>query len=200
MGPLIPNGVIGTGWDFVIALLLGIAFGFVLEASGFSSSRNIAGVFYGYNFVVLRVFFTALIVAMVGFLYLDYFGWLDLSKVYVLPTYLGPMLLGGVIMGFGFIIGGFCPGTTFTAVAIGKKDALVFLVGLYIGIFIFGEAFPTYAGFYSSGNMGSVTITDVTGISAQWFTVILTVVALAAFWFTATIEKKVRKKQTEYKF
>jgi uncharacterized membrane protein YedE/YeeE len=200
MGPLIPNGVIGTGWDFVLALLIGIAFGFVLESSGFSSSRNIAGVFYGYNFVVLRVFFTALIVAMVGFLYLDYFGWLDLRKVYVLPTYLGPMILGGVIMGVGFIIGGFCPGTTFTAIAIGKTDALVFVIGIFIGILIFGEAFPLYSDFYTSGNMGNVTVTDVLGISPQMFTVILTVVALAAFWFTATIEKKVRKNHKEYKF
>ncbi len=200
MGPLIPNGIIGTGWDFVIALLIGIAFGFVLESSGFSSSRNIAGVFYGYNFVVLRVFFTAVIVAMVGFLYLDYFGWLDLSKVYVLPTYLGPMLLGGVIMGLGFVIGGFCPGTSFTAVAIGKLDGLVFLIGIFIGIFLFGEGFPLYEKFYTSGNMGNATVTDVLGISAQWFTVILTVVALVAFWVTAEIEKKVRKNYTEWKF
>ncbi len=200
MGPLIPNGIIGTGWDFVIALLIGIAFGFVLESSGFSSSRNIAGVFYGYNFVVLRVFFTAVIVGMVGFLYLDYFGWLDLSKVYVLPTYLWPMLLGGVIMGLGFIIGGFCPGTSFTAIAIGKLDGLVFLIGIFIGIFLFGEGFPLYENFYTSGNMGNATITDVLGISAQWFTVILTVVALAAFWVTAEIEKKVRKNYTEWKF
>ena len=200
MGPLIPNGIIGTGWDFVIALLIGIAFGFVLESSGFSSSRNIAGVFYGYNFVVLRVFFTAVIVAMVGFLYLDYFGWLDLSKVYVLPTYLGPMLLGGVIMGLGFVIGGFCPGTSFTAVAIGKLDGLVFLIGIFIGIFLFGEGFPLYEMINTSGNMGNATVTDVLGISAQWFTVILTVVALVAFWVTAEIEKKVRKNYTEWKF
>ena len=84
MGPLIPNGIITGDWDFVIALLLGIVFGFILEASGFSSSRNITGVFYGYNFVVLRVFFTAVIVAMVGFLYFDYFGWLDLDKIFIL--------------------------------------------------------------------------------------------------------------------
>ncbi len=200
MGPLIPNGVIASGWDFVIAILIGLVFGFILEASGFSSSRNIAGVFYGYNFVVLRVFFTAVIVANVGFLYLDYFGWLDLSKVYVLPTYFGPMLLGSIIMGLGFIIGGFCPGTTFTAIAIGKKDALFFFIGIFIGIFLFGEGFPLYDKFYASGYMGNATIEDVLGISAQWFTVIMTVVALASFWVTAEIEKKVRKNRKEYKF
>lgn len=200
MGPLIPNGVISGDWDFVIAIVLGIAFGFILEASGFSSSRNITGVFYGYNFVVLRVFFTAVIVAMVGLMYFDYFGWLDISKIFILPTYLWPMIVGGVIMGVGFIMGGFCPGTSFTAIAIGKLDGLVFTIGLYLGIFVFSEAFPLFENFYYSGNLGNVTLTDVTGIDARWFALAFTVVALSAFWGTMFIEKKVRKRITEYKF
>ncbi len=200
MGPLIPNGIITGDWNFVIAILLGIAFGFILEASGFSSARNLAGVFYGYNFVVLRVFFTAVIVAMVGLLYFDYFGWLDLSKIFILPTFLTPMIVGGVIMGLGFIIGGFCPGTSFTAIAIGKLDGLVFTLGLYLGIFVFAEAFPLYSDFYTSGNMGNVTLMDVTGISASWLAFAFTLVALAAFWITMLIEKRVRKNITEYKF
>ncbi len=200
MGPLIPNGYITGDWNFVIAILIGIAFGFLLEASGFSSSRNITGVFYGYNFVVLRVFFTAVIVAMVGFLYFDYFGWLDMSKIFILPTFLTPMIVGGVIMGLGFIIGGFCPGTSFTAIAIGKLDGLVFTIGLYLGIFVFAEAFPLFKDFYYSGNMGNVTLMDVTGIPAYWFAIAFTVIALVAFWGTMIIEKRVRKNITEYKF
>ena len=142
MGPLIPNGLISGDWDFVIAIVLGIAFGFILEASGFSSSRNITGVFYGYNFVVLRVFFTAVIVAMVGLMYFDYFGWLDISKIFILPTYLWPMILGGVIMGVGFIMGGFCPGTSFTAIAIGKLDGLGFYHRTLSWHFCFLRSFP----------------------------------------------------------
>lgn len=200
MGPLIPNGLIGGHWDFVIALLLGIAFGFILEASGFSSSRNIVGVFYGYNFVVLRVFFTAVIVAMVGLLYFDYFGWIDLSKIFILPTYLTPMIVGGLIMGVGFIMGGFCPGTSFAAIAIGKLDAIVFTVGLFLGIAGFTIIYPLIGDFYNSGFIGSVTLTDVTGIPATWFAAGFTVVALAAFWLTMLVEKRVRTKITEYKF
>ncbi len=200
MGPLIPNGFIIGDWDFVIAILLGIAFGFILEASGFSSSRNLAGVFYGYNFVVLRVFFTAMIVAMVGLLYFDYFGWLDLSKIFILPTFVWPMIVGGVIMGLGFIVGGFCPGTSFTAIAIGKLDGLVFTIGLYIGIFIFTESFPLFSDFYTSGDMGNPTLMDVTGISAPWIAFAFTFIALAVFWITMLIEKRVRKTTTAYKF
>lgn len=200
MGPLIPNGIINGGWDFVIAILIGVAFGFILESSGFSSSRNLAGVFYGYNFVVLRVFFTALIVAMVGLVYFDYFGWINLSQIFVLPTYVGPMILGGVIMGIGFIMGGFCPGTSFTAVAIGKLDGLVFVLGLYLGIFLFSLGFPLYDEFYVSGYLGNVTLTDLTGIPAKWIAVAFTIIALVAFWGTAFIEKRVRKNMKQYKF
>jgi len=110
------------------------------------------------------------------------------------------MILGGVIMGVGFILGGFCPGTSFAAIAIGKLDALFFTIGLYLGIYLFSIAFPLFANFYDSGNLGNVTLTDLTGISASWFAFAFTFIALAAFWGTSIIEKKVRKNITEYKF
>ncbi len=200
MGPLIPQGIIPMGWDFVIALLIGIAFGFVLEASGFSSSRNITGVFYGYNFVVLRVFFTAVVVAMIGLQYFDYFGWIDLNQIYVLPTFLSPMIVGAIIMGVGFVLGGFCPGTSYTAIAIGKIDAMVFTGGLFLGIFLFSEFFPFFEQFYYSGNMGSITIGEFFGISNNLVTLIFVVIAVVAFYVTWRIELRVRKNMTQYKF
>ena len=200
MGPLIPQEIITGQWDFVIALLIGGAFGFILESSGFSSSRNIAGVFYGYNFVVLRVFFTAMIVAMVGLLYFSYFGWIDIDLVFVLPTYLNSMLLGGFIMGLGFVIGGFCPGTSYTAVAIGKIDGIVFAVGTFVGIFIFSEAFPLFENFYTANDLGPVTIGEMFGISNELVAFLFVMMAIVAFYVTWLIEKRVRKNMTEYKF
>ena len=200
MGPLIPQEIITGQWDFVIALLIGAAFGFILEASGFSSSRNIAGVFYGYNFVVLRVFFTAMIVAMVGLLYFSYFGWIDIDLVFVLPTYLNSMILGGFIMGLGFVIGGFCPGTSYTASAIGKIDGIVFASGFVVGVFIFSEGFPFYENFYTANDLGNITIGEMFGISNQLVAFIFVVVAIVAFYVTWLIEKRVRKNMTEYKF
>ncbi len=200
MGPLIPLGQIATGWDFVIALLIGIAFGFILEASGFSSSRNIVGVFYGYNFVVLRVFFTAVLVAMIGLQYFNYMGWIDLNLVYVLPTYINSMVVGAIIMGIGFVIGGFCPGTSYTGVAIGKIDAIVFTLGLFLGIFLFSEFFPLIESFYYSDGMGNITIGEMFGISNELVTFGFVIIALIAFYITWIIEKKVRKKVTPFKF
>jgi len=184
MGPLIPQGIITGQWDFVIALLIGAAFGFILEASGFSSSRNIAGVFYGYNFVVLRVFFTAMIVAMVGLLFFSYFGWIDLNLVFVLPTYVNAMLLGGFIMGLGFVIGGFCPGTSYTAVAIGKIDGMVFAIGTFIGVLIFSEAFPLFENFYTANNLGGITIGEMFSVTNEVVAFIFVIMAIVAFYVT----------------
>jgi hypothetical protein len=110
MGPLVTNEIISESTNLLLAFVIGIGFGFVLEASGFSSSRKLAGVFYGYDTVVLKVFFTAAITAMIGLLFFDLFGWIDLETVYVNPTYLTSAIIGGIIMGAGFIIGGYCPG------------------------------------------------------------------------------------------
>ena len=56
MGPLVPD-IIGNELNLVVALLIGIAFGFILEQAGFSTSKKLVGLFYGYDFTVLRVFF-----------------------------------------------------------------------------------------------------------------------------------------------
>ncbi len=144
MAPFIAQG---TDWYLFIGFAIGIAFGFVLEQAGFSSTRKLVGVFYGYDFVVLRVFFTAAATAMIGLLFFNYFEWVDLSKIYVNPTFLPSAIVGGVVMGLGFIIGGFCPGTSVCAAAIGKIDAIFFIIGIFIGIFIYGVAYPLFENF-----------------------------------------------------
>jgi len=193
IGPLIPMGVIPETWNNVIALLLGVGFGFALEASGFSSSRRIMGTFFGYDFVVLRVFFTAALTAMIGILYFDYMGWMDASMLYINPYYVMSAIVGGIIMGLGFALGGFCPGTSFTGVAIGKIDAMVFSVGLFIGVFIFSELYPLFQGLYNSGNMGGAKIYDMLGMRESVFAFLLIVAAVGMFYGAAFVEKKVKK-------
>ncbi len=191
MGPLIPQGIIGGEWNLLIAVIIGMAFGFVLESSGFSSSRKLAGVFYGYDFVVLKVFFTAAITAMLGLLYFDYLGWIDINLIYVNPTFIYSSIIGGVIMGIGFISGGYCPGTSFTGVAIGKIDAMVFTGGMFIGILIFAEGFPWLSELYTKGNLGAIKIHETLGISAPLFVLLVVLIAIPMFYFATKIEKKI---------
>jgi len=193
MGPLIPNGLIPIEWNYVIAIFIGMAFGYILEASGFSSSRKLAGVFYGYDFVVLKVFFTSAVVAVIGLFYMDYLNFVDITQLYVHPTYLWAAIIGGMIMGVGFLAGGFCPGTSLCAVAIGKIDGIVFTIGLMIGIFIFAELFDVLEPLFVGSNLGNITLVDSFGISPYWIIFVFTLIAIVSFVFSDVIRKKVKK-------
>lgn len=195
MGPLFT----GTDeWTMVISLVIGIGFGFILESAGFSSSRKLAGVFYGYDFTVLRVFFTAAVVAALGLLYFSYLGWINLEAIFVNRFYIGPTIVGGILTGLGMVIGGFCPGTSFCAAGIGKIDAMIFIAGIMIGAVIFDIGFPLYTDFYTSGAMGSVTINELFGISKEVTVFIFVIFAIVVFYFTAIIQKKVSHKSHKY--
>jgi hypothetical protein len=193
MGPLIPNNIIPADWNNAIALLIGMLFGFVLEASGFSSSRKIMGTFFGYDFVVLRVFFTAAVTSMLGILYLDYFGWVDFGQLYIHPTYLMSAIIGGIIMGAGFSLGGYCPGTSYCAIAIGKLDALVYSIGLFLGIYLFTFVYPLVESFYNSGFMGYLTAPEYFGMNASLFVFIVVIAALGMFIAATIVQRKVKK-------
>jgi hypothetical protein len=190
MGPLVVNEIISENTNLFLAFIIGIGFGFVLESSGFSSSRKLAGVFYGYDTVVLKVFFTAAITGMLGLLFFSLFGWIDLSLVYVNPTFLPSAILGGVIMGLGFIMGGYCPGTSFCGASIGKIDAFVFIGGLFLGVLIFGLGYDLWEGLYMAGAKGDPKVSESLGLSDGVFGLLLIVVALAMFWVAEWAETK----------
>ncbi|HTP12534.1 MAG TPA: YeeE/YedE thiosulfate transporter family protein [Bacteroidota bacterium] len=192
MGPFVPD-LISDQLNLIVALLLGIAFGFVLEQAGFSSSRRLAGVFYGYDFTVLRVFFTATVTAMAGVILLGYAGLLDTDIIFVNPTWLVPTIVGGVIMGLGFIVGGYCPGTSVCAAAIGKVDAVFFVLGGLAGVFVFGEFFPLYDQFFVSTSLGAIKVYDSLGMSQGAFAFALIAVAIGAFAATTLIERRVNR-------
>lgn len=190
MGPLSVNELISENTNLFLGFLVGMGFGFVLEASGFSSSRKLAGMFYGYDTVVLKVFFTAAITAMLGLLFFSLFGWIDLNLVYINPTYVTSSIVGGIIMGAGFIMGGFCPGTSFCAASIGKLDALVFIGGLFIGVFIFGIGYNWWHGLYMAKFLGFPKISARLGLTDGVFAFLLIIVALAMFRVAEWAEKK----------
>ncbi|MDT3697344.1 MAG: YeeE/YedE thiosulfate transporter family protein [Ignavibacterium sp.] len=190
MGPLVPD-IVGPELNYIAALIIGIFFGVILEQAGFSTSKKLVGLFYGYDFTVLRVFFTAGVVAMIGVIAFEHFGLLDISLTYINPTFLWSAIVGGLIMGLGFVIGGFCPGTSICAAAIGKIDAMIFVAGSFIGVFIFAEGYPIWEGLYKAESWGNVRVFDLLGMQQTVFAFILTAIALSMFWMVSIIENKV---------
>ena len=190
MGPISSLISMPEWLDLLIALRIGIGFGFALEQAGFSSSRKLAWMFYGYDTTVIKVFFTAAIVALVGSQFLSFFGLLNLNLVFVNEFYIEASIIGGVIMGAGFIMGGFCPGTGLSALSIGKIDAMVFFAGGLIGAFLFAETYPLIQNLANGSYKGPVKINDVMGISPGLFTLLLIIAAAAMFWIAELAEKK----------
>lgn len=193
MGPFVPS-VIPEELNLVVALIIGVFFGYVLEQAGFSSAKRLVGLFYGYDFTVLRVFFTAAITACLGSLLLGYFGLLDLKVIFVNPLFLWPAVAGGVIMGVGFILGGYCPGTSIAAAAIGKVDAWFFVGGGVLGVLLYGVAYPAFKGFVDFTSFGSLKVYEALGMSQGVFVFVLAAFALMAFVITGAIERKVSPK------
>lgn len=196
MGPLVPF-IFSNEFNLIIALIAGIGFGFTLEQAGFSSTKKLVGLFYGYDFTVLKVFFTAGVTAMIGVVLLAHFGLLDLSLIYINPTFLKSALVGGAIMGLGFIIGGFCPGTSVCAASIGKLDGLAFVFGSALGVMIFVEGYPLFEKIYLADAWGPVLINEKIGMSKLVFAFLLTAFAVIAFYVTRIIENRVNGVQSK---
>jgi hypothetical protein len=191
-GPLTVVLGLGHTAELVLGLVTGIGFGFVLERAGFGRANNLAAIFYGRDFRVLRVMFTAIVTAMLGLYFLDLLGVLPLGSVGILDTYLVPQLVGGLLLGAGFIVGGYCPGTSLVAFATGKLDALVFLLGLLAGTTAFTLSYDgAIVAWHKSTAMGRVLIHEWLGVSSG--PVVLGVVAMAvgAFVLVGKIEARV---------
>lgn len=174
-------GVLGI---VVLPLLIGVAFGYVLESAGFGDSRVLAGQFYFRDLSVIRVMFTGIVVAMLLVHLSAALGWLELDLVWINPTYFLSGIVGGLIMGVGFIVGGFCPGTSLVAMATLKLDGLFFVLGGLAGMALFGETAGPLANFSEVGFFGRFTLMDWLGLSTGWVALGMVLLALVFFWAT----------------
>jgi uncharacterized protein len=195
--PFFKFGYFGEEVSLIVAFAIGIGFGLFLERAGFGSGRKLAAQFYLTDLTVFKVMFTAIVTAMVGLFWLAVFGIVDLSLVYVSPTYLIPQIVGGLILGVGFVIGGYCPGTSCVAAATGRYDGMMYLVGIGIGIFFFGEAYPITKGFYASTPMGQITLPQLFGVPYGVLVFAVVLMALGGFAGAEWVERKSAAKVKE---
>ena len=182
IGPLAKCGAFSTQTGLFMAFLLGIGFGWALERGGLGNAKKLAAQFYLRDLTVFKVMFTGIVTAMLLMLAAGGLGMMDLSLVYLNPTYLWPQIVGGLVLGAGFIVGGYCPGTSVVASVSGKIDAWVFLGGALFGMLVFGVAFPLLEPLYEAGLMeGKPTVASFLGVRPGLVALGMTVVAVAGF-------------------
>ncbi len=199
VAPLVKTGVISEALNLWLAVPIGFIFGFGLYHAGFTDSRKIASAFYLKDVSVPVVMFSAIVTGMLGLWVLGLTGFLDLSKVYFLPTYLAPMAVGGLLFGIGMAVGGFCPGTAVASMATGRVDAMVFVVGFLGGSLLFGDLFPVWGDFYRSDYRGVYHLDKLFGSGIGVAVLIIVVAAVVGslvmrlgqrmFWDTPKDEK-----------
>jgi hypothetical protein len=179
---------------FAVAVVIGIAFGFVLERSGFGRAQKLVAQFYGTDMTVLKVMFTGIATAMVGAVALSAAGVFDLQAAqFNYPTYLWPMIAGGLLLGAGFVTSGYCPGTSFVGMASGKLDALATVGGVVLGSLLYAEVEPALGGFQNSGKLGSYTLSRWLHVSPTVVAVLVVLLAIGAFMAAGAIERRLAR-------
>lgn len=188
--PYYAFGLFGDQASLVVAFVIGIGFGFFLERAGFGISRKLAAQFYLRDLSVLKVMFTAIITAMTGLYLLSRIGFVDLSLVYLVPTFLVPQIVGGLLLGMGFVIGGYCPGTSCVSAATGRLDGIVYVAGMFAGLVGFAEIYPHMLGFVHMTSMGQITLAKLWDVPYGLLVLAVVLMALGAFLAAEWAEKK----------
>lgn len=173
--------VLTQDMSLLSAVIIGIFFGLFLERGGLGDPHKLTGVFYLTDFAVPKAMFTAIVVAAAGLYALSDAGLLDMGRIWIVPTFFWPQIVGGAIFGAGFVISGYCPGTAVAGFASGRIDALVTLAGIVAGSLAFAVAYPHIEGFYMSSPMGKAVLPRI--FKAGHWQVIALLAGLAVVMF-----------------
>lgn len=182
----------------IVAVLIGFSFGFVLERAGFGRATKLAGQFYLHDMTVFKVMFGAIVTAMLGLLTASGFGLVELkaiSESAASETFIWPMLVGGLMLGAGFIISGYCPGTSLVATASGNLDGLVTFIGVGIGSVLYSEFFPVFEAFHNSGAKGHLFLYQWLNVHPAWIATGITAMAAGCFLGAEKLEQIFSKKR-----
>jgi len=179
--------------SILLAIVIGALFGFVLDRVGATNPNLIIGMLRLGRLHLMKTILlaigTASIVMFAGLLA----GLIDPSHLSVKAAYAG-VFVGGGLLGLGFAVAGYCPGTGLAAAATGRKDAWFFVLG---GLFGAGAYMGSYAWVQSTGileeivggktTLGVISGTKyhalLTGVSGEWIGIVMGMVLVAIAWW-----------------
>lgn len=173
-------------------LLSGFLFGYVLENAGFGSPCKLTAQFRLSDWSVFKVMFSAIVVAAIGMYLLRLTGFAEAGNFYITPPLLGAAAIGGILIGTGFAVGGYCPGTSVVALFSGRLDALLFVVGVVVGTWLFAGVYDQVEWLTALGEVESETLPELTGIP-EWAVLIgMTLAAIAVFIVGSQFERRLQ--------
>lgn len=172
-------------------LLCGFLFGYVLENAGFGSPCKLTAQFRLSDWSVFKVMFTAIVVAAVGLYVLQSAGLVNVENIYIPPAYLWAVAIGGALIGAGFAVGGYCPGTSVVGIFSGRIDALLFGLGMVIGTTAFASLFEQLENLTYAGDTGGTdTLMAALGVGEGPILLVMVAAAIGVFIFGARMERR----------
>lgn len=170
--------------DIVLAIVLGALFGFVLQRIGAADPDKIIGMLRLSDLQLMKTILTAIGLAS-SLLFVGLaLGWVVSSHLSVKNLYTG-VLMGGALLGVGWALAGFCPGTAVVAAGAGRKDALFFIAGGLCGAGLFMVNYQSLVQtvLFETLLGGAVTLADtgkyqslLNGVEGLWPALLVSVV------------------------
>jgi hypothetical protein len=144
-----------------VGLLMGIVFGFALEKSRVFEPGMIVGQMQLSNFIMLKVFLSAVATGALALAALHAAGLIALQPKAALYA---ADVVGGLLLGTGIALAGACPGTVLAQVGTGYRDALFTLAGGLCGALVYSYAAPLLAGTVFTAGGGKLILSQVFGV------------------------------------
>ncbi len=163
--------------EWVLAILLGLFFGFVLQKCGAANPQRIIEMLRLKDFHLMKAILSGIGLSSLLLFSLLALGVIDNGHFSVKASYVG-VPLGGAILGAGWAISGFCPGTGVVAAGAGRKDALFFILGGLAGALAFMLIYGSLKSTFLFSPLGGKATLAETGVE-KYTTLVSSIPALA---------------------
>lgn len=156
-----------TGKQLALGLVFGLIFGFLLQKGGVANYHILIGALLLEDFTVVKVMLSAIVVGMIGVFGLYALG---LVKLHIKPTRYAANILGGLLFGVGFALLSYCPGTGAAALGQGNLDAVIGVLGLMVGSYLYAESSGLFGRTVLKwGDRGKLMLPEVVRVSLATF-------------------------------
>ena len=162
----------------MIGFAVGVLFGAGLLLGGLADPDKIIGTLRFKDFHAMRTILVFIMVGMLGTWILDIAG---IAHFSVKPAAILSILIGGAFLGIGFGLTGYCPGTGLACAISGRVDAMVTVLGMFLGALVFIWIYPSIVQpIESIANFQKVTLSEVTGIPRGIWVIAMVICGLLA--------------------
>lgn len=150
--------------EILLALVIGAGFGAMLDRIGATNPSVLTDMLTLRRLNLAKTILVAIGTGSILMFGGQMLGLVDVAHMSVKSAYVG-VLIGGLMLGVGWAISGFCPGTGVCAAATGRKDAVFFIGGGLLGAAAYMVTYPAWkaSGLLEGILGGKVTLGSVPG-------------------------------------